>query len=82
MLDPELARQRTLARKLREAALALKLTASYPKDEILELYLNHSGGGLWRRGGGASVCQHARPRPGRVRAARRAAAGSRATIRC
>lgn len=42
LLDPELARQRTLARKLREAALALKLTASYPKDEILELYLNQS----------------------------------------
>lgn len=42
LLDPELARQRTIERKLREAVLALKLTASYPKDEILELYLNQT----------------------------------------
>jgi len=40
LLDPELAGQRTFDRKLREAVLALKLTATYPKDEILELYLN------------------------------------------
>jgi len=40
LLDPELAGQRTLDRKLREAVLALKLTATYPKDQILELYLN------------------------------------------
>ena len=42
LLDPALAQQRTLWRKLHEAALALKLTASYPKDEILALYLNQS----------------------------------------
>jgi 1A family penicillin-binding protein len=42
LLDPALAQQRTLERKLREAVLALKLTASYPKDEILALYLNQT----------------------------------------
>src|SRR5690242_12686768 len=42
LLDPELAQQRTLERKLREAVLALKLTAAYPKDEILALYLNQT----------------------------------------
>jgi 1A family penicillin-binding protein len=42
LLDPDLAQRRTLERKLREAALALKLTASYPKDEILALYLNQT----------------------------------------
>jgi membrane peptidoglycan carboxypeptidase len=42
LLDPNLAQQRTFARKLREAVLALKLTATYPKDEILALYLNQS----------------------------------------
>jgi 1A family penicillin-binding protein len=42
LLDPELARQRTVERKLREAVLALKLTARYPKDEILALYLNQT----------------------------------------
>ncbi len=40
LLEPELAQQRTLERKLREAVLALKLTAAYSKDEILALYLN------------------------------------------
>jgi 1A family penicillin-binding protein len=42
LLDPQLTQQRSLTRKLREAVLALKLTASYPKDEILALYLNQS----------------------------------------
>jgi 1A family penicillin-binding protein len=42
LLDPELAQQRTLLRKLREATLALKLTATTSKDEILELYLNQT----------------------------------------
>ncbi|HEU5101941.1 MAG TPA: transglycosylase domain-containing protein, partial [Roseiflexaceae bacterium] len=42
LLEPELASQRTLERKLREAVLALKLTARYPKDEILALYLNQT----------------------------------------
>jgi 1A family penicillin-binding protein len=42
LLDPQLAQERTFERKLREAVLALKLTAAYPKDEILELYLNQT----------------------------------------
>lgn len=40
LLDPQLAQQRSLERKLREAVLALKLSASLPKAEILALYLN------------------------------------------
>jgi 1A family penicillin-binding protein len=40
LLDPELSQQRTVERKLREVVLALKLTAAYPKEAILELYLN------------------------------------------
>lgn len=36
VLTPE----RTLSRKLREAAIAVKLQSEYSKDEILELYLN------------------------------------------
>jgi 1A family penicillin-binding protein len=42
LLEPDLAQQRTLGRKLRESVLALKLTAAYPKDEILALYLNQT----------------------------------------
>ncbi len=42
LLDPDLAQRRSPERKLREAVLALKLTATYPKDEILALYLNQS----------------------------------------
>lgn len=42
LLDPELAQRRTLDRKLREAVLALKLTAGYSKDDILALYLNQT----------------------------------------
>jgi 1A family penicillin-binding protein len=41
ILDPHLAQQRTLERKLREMVLALKLTRHYTKDDILTLYLNH-----------------------------------------
>lgn len=40
LLDPAFARQRSLERKLRETTLALKLTATYTKEEILALYLN------------------------------------------
>ncbi len=40
LLAPDLARQRTFERKLRETVLAIKLTATYSKDAILELYLN------------------------------------------
>jgi 1A family penicillin-binding protein len=42
LLDPQAARERSLGRKLREAVLALKLSASFSKDEILELYLNQT----------------------------------------
>lgn len=42
LLDPQLAQQRTLERKVREMILALKLTAVYSKDEILTLYLNQT----------------------------------------
>ncbi|MBV9789941.1 MAG: PBP1A family penicillin-binding protein, partial [Chloroflexi bacterium] len=42
LLDPQLTQQQSFTRKLREAVLALKLTASYPKDEILALYLNQT----------------------------------------
>src|SRR5215207_481631 len=42
LLDPELAQRRTLDRKLREAVLALKLTAGYSKDDLLALYLNQT----------------------------------------
>ncbi len=40
LLDPSQAQERSLPRKLREATLALKLTNTYSKDEILALYLN------------------------------------------
>jgi 1A family penicillin-binding protein len=57
LLDPQLARQRTLERKIREAVLALRLTATYPKDEILALYLNQTYyGGL--RYGVEAAAQH------------------------
>lgn len=37
---PEERRERSVARKLKEAALAVKLTQDYSKDQILEWYLN------------------------------------------
>lgn len=42
LLDPDVAQQRSLVRKIREIVLALKLNAAYSKDEILELYLNQT----------------------------------------
>ncbi len=42
LLDPEFARERSLERKLREAVLALKLSTTLSKDEILGLYLNQT----------------------------------------
>lgn len=42
LLAPEERNRRTLARKLREAVLAWKLSRRYSKDEILELYLNET----------------------------------------
>jgi 1A family penicillin-binding protein len=40
LLDPDERTQDTLDRKLREAFLAIELSASYSKDQILEWYLN------------------------------------------
>lgn len=42
LLAPEERNRRTLARKVREAVLAWKLSRRYSKDEILELYLNET----------------------------------------
>jgi 1A family penicillin-binding protein len=40
LLSPEERGQQTLARKLKEAILALRVSQFYSKDEILEMYLN------------------------------------------
>ncbi len=40
LLDPVERTQRTLSRKIREAILAAEVTRRYPKDTILEIYLN------------------------------------------
>lgn len=40
LFPEEIGRSRTLTRKLKEAITALKIEASYSKDEILETYLN------------------------------------------
>jgi membrane peptidoglycan carboxypeptidase len=47
--DPERGFERTLARKLKEGLLAIKLERKYSKDEILERYLNtiYLGGGAY-----------------------------------
>ncbi|HUU44695.1 MAG TPA: PBP1A family penicillin-binding protein [Acidobacteriota bacterium] len=37
-----LTRERTVARKIKEWLMALKLERTYAKDEILEMYLNHN----------------------------------------
>ena len=42
MFTPEERTERTLRRKLREAALALRLTRRYTKDELLTFYLNEA----------------------------------------
>lgn len=42
MFTPEERTEQTLRRKLREAALALRLTRRYTKDEILAFYLNEA----------------------------------------
>ncbi len=39
-LSPEERAQRTLSRKIKEAVLATEITRRYPKDTILEIYLN------------------------------------------
>jgi len=41
-MSPEERQARSLARKLREAVLALRLTRAYSKDQILEAYLNET----------------------------------------
>ncbi len=40
LLDPEERNEETLSRKIREAVLATELYRRYPKDKILEIYLN------------------------------------------
>jgi len=40
LLSPEERTQETLSRKIREAVLAVELARRYPKDKILEIYLN------------------------------------------
>jgi 1A family penicillin-binding protein len=40
LLSPAERSQRTLSRKIREAILAAEITRRYPKDTILEIYLN------------------------------------------
>ncbi|MGC8880172.1 MAG: penicillin-binding protein 1C [Anaerolineae bacterium] len=40
LLSPEERSQKTLRRKLREAVLAIEVARRYPKDKILEIYLN------------------------------------------
>jgi 1A family penicillin-binding protein len=40
LLDPAERTQRTFSRKIREAILAAEITRRYPKDTILEIYLN------------------------------------------
>lgn len=40
LLEQEERTQRTFARKLRESILALRITRSFSKDQILEMYLN------------------------------------------
>jgi 1A family penicillin-binding protein len=42
LLSPQERAQRTLTRKLRESILAYRLARSFPKDRILELYLNQT----------------------------------------
>ncbi|MFN8570065.1 MAG: PBP1A family penicillin-binding protein [Kouleothrix sp.] len=64
LLDPALAQERSLYRKLREATLALKLTANYPKDEILALYLNQTYYGS-RAYGVEAAAQHYFGKPAR-----------------
>ena len=46
------------SRKMREAILAIRIDATYPKEKMLELYLNEIYLGreqLWRGGGGAEL---------------------------
>ncbi|MBN1284678.1 MAG: transglycosylase domain-containing protein [Anaerolineae bacterium] len=42
LMDPEQRAERTLTRKLREAILAIRLTQTFSKDEVLLLYLNQT----------------------------------------
>ncbi len=42
LIDPSLAQKQTLERKAREMVLALKLSATFSKDDILEMYLNQT----------------------------------------
>jgi penicillin-binding protein 1C len=50
LLQPEERSQRSLRRKLRESILAWQLARRYPKDKILELYLNQTYYGAFSYG--------------------------------
>lgn len=64
LLDPHVSQQRTLERKIRETVLALKLTSTFSKDDILAMYLNQTYyGGLSY--GGEAAAQHFFGKPAR-----------------
>src|SRR5665213_2891577 len=59
-----------MARKVREAILAVRIDATYPKEKVLELYLNEINLGQNNYGGAAAFAQQLRsalPSPGRSR---------------
>src|SRR5665213_3620144 len=59
-----------MARKVREAILAVRIDATYPKETVLELYLNQINLGQNNYGGAAAFAQQLRsalPSPGRSR---------------
>ena len=63
-------RDKSLRRKLREAKVAREIEERYPKDKILELYLNQIDLGnrrLRRRGRLAALLRQVGPRPQRRR---------------
>ena len=73
--------QVSLARKAREAILAMRIEQTLPKQRILELYLNEIYLGMsfvWRRRGGAGLFQQAARQADAVRGGvpRRAAEGA------
>jgi len=62
LMEPEERAERTLARKIREAWLAWRLTKTLSKDEILALYLNQSYFGNMAYGVQAAArCYFAKP---------------------
>ncbi|HEY0070689.1 MAG TPA: PBP1A family penicillin-binding protein [Chloroflexia bacterium] len=55
VLDPNEAQERSWSRKIKEAALAVQLTQTYSKDDILETYLNQNYYGHRAYGIGAAA---------------------------